>query len=86
MESITIKVSTQMAKEINQAMKPNYSTKTEFVRTALREKLEKIKQTKEYKELRKYLGILKTKTTDEELHKIREKVVNRLAKERGWDL
>ena len=43
MESITIKVSTQMAKEIEKAMKPNYSTKTEFIRAALREKLEKLK-------------------------------------------
>lgn len=84
MESITIKINTEMAREIEKAMKPNYSTKTEFVRTALREKLEKIKQTKEYKELRKYLGILKTKTTDEELHRTREKVINRIAKERGW--
>ena len=85
MESITIKVSTQMAKEIEKAMKPNYSTKTEFIRAALREKLEKIKQTESYKELKKYLGILKTKTTDEELHRIREEVVNRMLKERGLE-
>ena len=85
MESITIKINKEMAKEIEKAMKPNYSTKTEFVRASLREKLEKIKQTKEYKELRKYLGILKTKTTDEELHKIREKVVDRMFKERGLE-
>jgi Arc/MetJ-type ribon-helix-helix transcriptional regulator len=86
MESITIKINTEMAKEINKAMKPNYSTKSEFVRDSLREKLEKIKQTKEYKELRKYLGILKTKTTDKELHRIREEVINKIAKKRGWDL
>lgn len=73
-----------MVKEIEKAMKPDYSTKTEFIRDALREKLKKIRQTKDYKELRKYLGILKTKTTDEELHKIREKVVDKIAKERGW--
>jgi metal-responsive CopG/Arc/MetJ family transcriptional regulator len=85
MESITIKVNDAMAKEIEKAMKPDYSTKTEFIRDALREKLNKIRQTKEYKELRKYLGILKTKTTDEELHKIREKVVNRMFKERGLE-
>ena len=85
MESITIKVNTQMAKEIEKAMKPNYSTKTEFIRAALREKLEKIKQTESYKELRKYLGILKTKTTDEELHRIREKVMDRMFKERGLE-
>lgn len=85
MESITIKINKDMVKEIEKAMKPDYSTKTEFIRDALREKLKKIRQTKDYKELRKYLGILKTKTTDEELHKTREKVVNRLFKERGLE-
>lgn len=39
MQSITIKVEKQFAKEIEKAMKQNYSTKTEFIREAIRDKL-----------------------------------------------
>ncbi|VVB81580.1 Uncharacterised protein [uncultured archaeon] len=84
MESITIKVNDEMAEEIDKAMKPNYSTKTEFVREALRDKLEAIKKTDSWKELHKFLGKSKRKTTDEELEQIREIAFNKLAKERGF--
>ena len=39
MESITIKVEDDLAREINKAMKLLYSTKTEFIREAIRDKL-----------------------------------------------
>lgn len=86
MESITIKVSDDMAAEIEKAMKPGYTTKSEFVRAALRDKVEQIKKTESGKELRKYLGILKTKTSDEELRRIRETAYKQLAKKKGWPL
>lgn len=41
MESITIKVDEQMAKAIEQSMKPLYATKTEFIREAIRDKIKK---------------------------------------------
>ncbi len=40
MESITIKVDESMARSIEKAMKPHYATKTEFIREAIREKIE----------------------------------------------
>ncbi len=46
MESITIKVEDNLAKEIAKAMDPYYSTKTEFIREAIRDKLKNIKREK----------------------------------------
>lgn len=43
METITLRVDEDFAQEIDRAMKPYYSTKTEFIREAIREKLKKIK-------------------------------------------
>jgi Arc/MetJ-type ribon-helix-helix transcriptional regulator len=39
MQTITLKVDEAFAKEIQKAMHPHYSTKTEFIREAIREKL-----------------------------------------------
>ncbi|MCX6709137.1 MAG: ribbon-helix-helix domain-containing protein [Candidatus Woesearchaeota archaeon] len=85
MESITIKVNDEMAAEIEKAMHPNYTTKTEFIRDALRLKLEEIKKTESWKELHQFLGKSKRKTTDEELHQAREEVFQKMMKERGLD-
>lgn len=86
MESITIKVDDQLAKEIDLAMKPDYSTKTEFIREALREKLKEIRKEKAIDELRKYFGAAKTKTSYKEEREIREKVGKELAKKFGVNL
>jgi len=72
MESITIKVEQTFAKEIEKAMSPLYTTKTEFIREAIRDKIEKFRyvesMTKEevIREVMKYHGKSKKKTTDKE--------------------
>ena len=80
MESITIKVEDHLAKEIDLAMNPDYSTKTEFIREAIRDKLKSIRKEKSIDELRKYLGKAKTKTSYEEEREIRKKVGKDFAK------
>lgn len=83
MESITIKVEEDFAEEIEKAMRPLYSTKTEFIREAIRDKiiamrLERAqeiykKDLEEYR--RKYpRGRMKETTYEEE----------RQAREEGW--
>ena len=74
METITIKVEKNMAKEIDEAMNPNYSTKTEFIRNALRDKLEEIKRDKLIEEFMKFRGKAKKKTTYEENRKTKWEV------------
>ena len=86
MESITIKVEEELAKEIDIAMKPDYSTKTEFIREAIRDKIKIIRKDKAIDELRKYFGKAKAKTTYKEEREIREKVGKEFAKKFGVKL
>lgn len=81
MESITIKVEDDFAKEIEKAMHPYYTTKTEFIREAIRDKVKQAKKQKFIEKLEKYRGIVKTQTSDEELERIREKLGEELIKE-----
>lgn len=86
MESITIKVEDNLSKQIDEALNPYYSTKTEFIREAIRDKLKKIKKEETYEELKKYLGKMKTKTSYEEERKIRDEVGKEFAKKFGIKL
>ena len=83
MESITIKVEDDFAKEINTAMHPYYSTKTEFIRDAIRDKIKFIKKESAMMELARYFGKAKTKTSYFEERKIRKKVGRKIAKRFG---
>jgi len=74
MESITIKVEESFAKEIEKAMKPNYSTKTEFIREAIRDKLMKLRNQKIDENLLKNFGASKVKTPLWKDEMIREQV------------
>ncbi|MBW2990656.1 ribbon-helix-helix domain-containing protein [Candidatus Woesearchaeota archaeon] len=74
MQSITIKVPEQMAKEIDKAVKSDYGTKTEFIREAIRIKLEKAREEKLLKHFKKFYGSSKKKVSDEELRITREKL------------
>ncbi len=75
MESITIKVDDSLAKEIDKAMKPGYTTKTEFIREAIRDKLTKLEKDRAIQNLIKYRGSLKGKArmSDEEAGMLVEK-------------
>ena len=90
MESITIKVEEDFAKEIEKAMKPYYSTKTEFIREAIRDKirdmrLERAQETykKELEEYRRKFPVHKvTAATYARDRAIREEVWENFVKER----
>lgn len=86
MESITIKVDDDLAREMDLAMKPYYSTKTEFIREAIRDKLKTIRKDDAIEKLNSYLGKSKVKTSKNEERDIRNKAGKMLAKEFGIDL
>lgn len=86
MESITIKVERGLAKEIEFAMNPYYSTKTEFIREALRDKIKQIKKEKVLQALKENFGKSKVKTPLEDDEKIREEVGRKYAKKFGIKL
>ncbi len=86
MESITIKVDGALAKEIDKAIKPYYSTKTEFIREAIREKIVDVRTKRALELLEKNLGSSKIKTPLWMDEVIREKAGRKFAKKFGIKL
>ncbi|MBC8501469.1 MAG: hypothetical protein ISS25_04130 [Nanoarchaeota archaeon] len=86
MESITIKVENDLANEINKIIKPYYSTKTEFIREAIRHRIKDIKEENARLDLLSKFGKAKTKTPLSEDRKIREKVGKEYFKKYGFKL
>jgi hypothetical protein len=74
MESITIKVEERFAKEIEKAMKLNYSTKTEFIREAIRDKLKELRMQQIDERVLKSFGKSPVKTPLWKDRVIREQV------------
>lgn len=75
MEALNIKIEKNLLKEIDTNLARNrYSTRSEFVRDAIREKLSDLEKEELIKKVASLQGISKHKTTDKDLHKAREKV------------
>ena len=78
METLTFKIGEKLAKEINSLLaEEHYATKTEFIREAIRDKIETKKRNKL---IMKYYGASKRKTTDKQLHIAGEKAARDFAK------
>jgi len=89
MEVISLKLDENMLNNIDKNLsKHNYSTRTEFVRDAVREKLEKMTREELVQEFLKIKVHSKDgkRVTDADLRKAREEAYNELVKERGWKL
>ncbi|HIH39081.1 hypothetical protein J4460_08245 [Candidatus Woesearchaeota archaeon] len=81
MESITIKVEENLAREIDKAMVPDYSTKTEFIREAIREKLNKIRKEKALLQLKRIYQSSKKMTSEDKMQKAGERAFAELERE-----
>ena len=94
METISIKLEKGLAGRIRKAQAEfNYSTKTEFIREAIRQRLgrleEERKKDRAWKALFAARGALKGKgksKTDEEFRKVKEEAFEELLRERGIKL
>ena len=87
MEAICIKMEDGLLEKMNKSIQENgYATKTEFIREAIREKLEDDERERLIKEFLKFKGKAKKKTTYEENKKTREKVLLEMAREKGWEI
>jgi len=87
METVCIKLDKSLAKAIEEYMKKNhYVTKTEFFRESARKRIEDQKMKEEaLRNIRKYYGSSKTKTTDEDLRRVREEIAKEWEKEEFLD-
>ncbi|MBI4439896.1 hypothetical protein HY638_02900 [Candidatus Woesearchaeota archaeon] len=74
MEAICVKFDEDFIHTMEDVMKKNrYSTKAEFIREAVREKLSRLEKEKILRNLYMLKGASKRKTSDGELHAAREK-------------
>ena len=74
-EMITVKLDNTFLKQIDSVVgTQGYQNRTEFIRNALREKVEEAKLKQAMMEIAHLKGASKKKTSDKELEKIRDKV------------
>ena len=82
MESVSLKLEDKFLKDIETIMKKHrYTTKTEFIREAIRDKIRDLEKEELLLRAKSLYGASKRKTTDEQLHKAREKAFEELDKE-----
>ncbi len=82
MEAISIKLEDNFASNVEKVMKKhNYTTKTEFIREAIRDKIKELEKEEALARVRSLYGASKRKTTDEELHIAREKAMKEIEEE-----
>ena len=80
-EMITLKLDDKFLREIDTIVRGNgYHNRTEFIRNALREKVEEAKMKKAMIQIAHLKGASKRKTSDEQLEKVRAKVFEHLDK------
>ena len=78
---ITVKLEDIFLNDIDSIVKnEGYQNRTEFIRNALREKIEEIKLKKAMMELAHFKGSAKKKTTEENYEKIRAKAFEEISK------
>jgi len=80
-DMITVKLEDIFLNDIDSIVKnEGYQNRTEFIRNALREKIEEIKLRKAMMELANLKGSAKKRTTEESYEKIRAKAFEEISK------
>jgi len=81
MESISLKLESGFLQDIERTIRKNrYSTKTEFIRDAIRDKIKELEKEETLKNIDKLFGSSKHRTTDEQLRAAGEKAFKQLEK------
>ncbi len=79
MKTVSLKLENTILAEMDSKLHEHrYSTRTEFIRDAIRKKLSDLEKERMIKAVAKAQGISKRKTTDEDLHRARKKLVAEL--------
>lgn len=84
METVSIRLEESFAQDLEKAMKENrYATKTEFIREAVRDKINDLEKQKAHLRLELAYGAgakKGRKITDEDIHKAREEAMKEIAR------
>lgn len=87
MEIVTFKLQEDIAKKINQIIEPlHYNNKTEFIREAIREKINKIEKDLVMQTIEKFKGSAKISIDDRQLHQIKKEAAKKYADKFGIKL
>jgi Arc/MetJ-type ribon-helix-helix transcriptional regulator len=87
MEIVSVKFQEDVMKKVDRSIaEHNFNSRTEFIREAVRDKLEGLSREDLIKEFMKFRGKAPKKTTDKERARVREKALLEMAKEKGWEL
>jgi metal-responsive CopG/Arc/MetJ family transcriptional regulator len=82
MQTITFKLNDEILGRVDKSLSMfNFSTRTEFIRDAIRDKLEQQETENFMKKLAAFKGKAKTKYSDKEFRKLRDKVSEEYGKE-----
>lgn len=82
MEAVSLKLEDSFLKDIEKSMRRHrYTTKTEFIREAIRDKIRDLEKEEALIRLKKLYGASKIKTTDEQRNKAGEEAFDELEKE-----
>lgn len=87
METVTFKLNERILKKVDSVLESlNFGNRTEFIREAIREKLNKIETERFMRKLARFKGAVKVKISDEEFEAGRKKAFEQLAQEFGVKL
>lgn len=90
METISVRFEEDFVQDIEEVMKQNrYATKTEFIREAIRDKMNQLEKQKALLRLEQAYGAgtkKGRKITDQDIHQAGEEAVKELAKDLGVEL
>ena len=82
MEAVSLKLEDKFLRDIVNTMKKHrYTTKTEFIREAIRDKIRDLEKEDLLLQAKNLYGASKRKTTDAQLYKAREQAFNELDEE-----
>jgi len=82
MEAVSLKLENEFLHDIEKTMKKHrYTTKTEFIREAIRDKIKDLEKEELLMKAKKLYGSSKRRTTDEDIHKAGEKAFQDLNRE-----
>ncbi len=82
MKVVSVKFEEHVLREVDENIKiNNFNSRTEFIRGAIRDKLDQLRKEKAFLEFLKYKGKANKKTTDEENLKNKKEVEKQLLKE-----
>ncbi len=74
METVSIKLDDAFANDVQKAVsKYHYTTKTEFIREAIRNRIKELQKEESLRRVEFFYGKSPLKTTDEQLHKMKDK-------------